>query len=35
VAWALLEVLVARLRAAEAAAAGRGRKGARRRWGRR
>jgi CRP-like cAMP-binding protein len=32
VAWALLEVLVARLRAAEAAAAGRGRPGARRRW---
>jgi len=35
VAWALLEVLVARLRAAEAAAAGRGRPARRRRWGRR
>lgn len=35
VAWALLEVLVARLRAAESAAAGRGRPSRRRRWGRR
>jgi CRP-like cAMP-binding protein len=32
VAWALLEVLVARLRAAESAAAGRGRPSPRRRW---
>jgi CRP/FNR family transcriptional regulator, cyclic AMP receptor protein len=35
VAWALLEVLVARLRAAESAAAGRGGPTRRRRWGRR
>jgi CRP/FNR family cyclic AMP-dependent transcriptional regulator len=35
VAWALLEVLAARLRAAESAAAGRARPPARRRWGRR
>jgi CRP/FNR family cyclic AMP-dependent transcriptional regulator len=35
VAWALLEVLVARLRAAESAAAGRGRPSRRPRWGRR
>jgi CRP/FNR family transcriptional regulator, cyclic AMP receptor protein len=34
VAWVLLEVLVARLRAAEAAAGGRGRPASGRRWGR-